>query len=180
MARLSSSSQLRGESSATAFSLIKRYVIPSEYPPSETWRLIEWCRKQGADEFTIDCLNSDAAAGERLWRQFHALVSPYARGESVRERMNGKTVDDLTRPTPIWEFNPFTVGAVRQALPGGLFQYDPWEPAWFEDPILYRNGEMMLGVWSHEAFAVLRVSESEAADLEDAGFPSHESLPRAS
>jgi len=65
-------------------------------------------------------------------------------------------------------------------LPGGLFQYDPWEPAWFEDPILYRNGEMLLGVLSHEAFAVLRVSESEAEDLIDAGFPTHESLPRAS
>jgi hypothetical protein len=147
---------------------------------AETWQLVEWCRKQGADEFTIDCLNSDARAGEKLWLEFLALVKPYARGEAVRERMNGQTVDDLTRRTSVWELNPFTVGALRQALPGGLFQYDPWEPAWFEDPILYRNGEMQLGVLSHEAFAVLRVSESEAEDLKDAGFPSHESLPRAS
>jgi hypothetical protein len=140
---------------------------------------VEWCRKQGADEFTVDCLNSDAKAGEKLWMQFLSLVKLYARGETVRERMNGKTVDDLMRSTPTWQLNHFTVGALRQALPGGLFQYDPWEPAWFEDPILYRNGEILLGVLSHEAFAVLRVSESEASDLEDAGFTTHESLPRA-
>jgi hypothetical protein len=135
--------------------------------------------KQGADEFTIDCLNSDARSGEKLWVEFLALVKPYARGESVRERMSGQTVDDLTRRTPTWKLNESTLGTLRQALPGGLFQYDPWEPAWFEDPILYRNGEMVLGVLSHEAFAVLRVSEGEAADLVSSGFPVHESLPRA-
>jgi hypothetical protein len=94
--------------------------------------------------------------------------------------MSGTTIDDLRRTTVSWELNPFTVGALRDALPGGLFQYDPWEPAWFEDPILYRAGEMMLGVLSHEAFAVLRLSESEAEKLAEAGFSSHESLPRAS
>jgi hypothetical protein len=160
--------------------VIKRYIIPSELAPAETWQLLEWCRKIGADEFTIDCLNSDPKAGEKLWLQFLSLVKPYARGESLRERMNGQTVDDLTRRTPVWELNSFTVGALRQALPGGLFQYDPWEPAWFEDPILYRNGEMLLGVLSHEAFAVLRLSEAEAEDLENAGFASHDALPRAS
>jgi hypothetical protein len=38
----------------------------------------------------------------------------------------------------------------------------------------------MLGVLSHEAFAVLRVSERESAQLAAADFPSHDSLPRFS
>jgi hypothetical protein len=33
-------------------------------------------------------------------------------------------------------------------------------------------------VLSHEAFALLRVSEREAKELAAAGFPSHDSLPR--
>jgi len=44
--------------------------------------------------------------------------------------------------------------------------------------VLYRDGDLMLGVLSHEAFAVLRVSDLEAAELASAGFISHDSLPR--
>jgi hypothetical protein len=36
----------------------------------------------------------------------------------------------------------------------------------------------MLGVLSHEAFAVLRITDLELAQLAAAGFPTHDSLPR--
>jgi len=67
---------------------------------------------------------------------------------------------------------------LTKALPGGLLQYEPAEGGWFEDPVLYRDGRLMLGTLSHEAFAVLCISEPEFAQLEAAGFPSHDSLPR--
>jgi hypothetical protein len=67
---------------------------------------------------------------------------------------------------------------LREALPNGLLSYDPEGSGWFEDPILYREGNLLLGVLSHEAFAVLRLSVVEAMRLNAAGFPSHDSLPR--
>jgi hypothetical protein len=158
--------------------LVKRYLAPSEFIPDETWRLVEWCQNLGADEFAIDCLGSDARAAEKARRQFEKALKPFSRGEETRERMSGRTVDDLKRTTELWELNPATIGALKIALPAGLFQYEPWGDTWFEDPVIYREGRLMFGVLSHEAFGVLSISEVEAAQLQAAGFPNHESLPR--
>jgi hypothetical protein len=166
--------------------LIKRYVVPSECSAAESWRLVEWCRSVGADQFTIDCLPSDSQAAAMLREQLEEGVGASA-GVETRERMSGRTADDLTRPTELWTLDASSVEALQALLPEGIFQYDPrgggaggGGGAWFEDPILYRDGELMLGVLSHEAFAVLRLTESEAVQLADRGFVSHDSLPRIS
>jgi hypothetical protein len=132
----------------------------------------------GANEFTVDFLsNNPSRAGDR-WEQFEEVVRPLALGEAKLERMSGRTADELSRPTERWVLNETSITALKEALGDGFFQYDPWQDGWFEDPILYRDGELMLGVLSHEAFAVLRLTESESQKLDAAGFPSHESLPR--
>ena len=132
----------------------------------------------GADEFTIDCIGSDARDEARARRPFEEVVQPFSRGKKTRERMNGRTADDLTRSTRLWELNAVTVGALKGALPGGLLAYDPTGRGWFEDPIFYREGSLVLGVLSHEAFAVLRISVIESARFSAAGFRSHDALPR--
>lgn len=156
---------------------VKRFLVPSEYSPDESWRLVEWCRSLGADEFTIDMI-VESSQPHRLHVAFDREVTPHARSRARRERMSGKTADDLHRETDLWNLNRSTVDALKHALPAGIFQYDPRDGGWFENPILYRSGELMLGVLSHEAFAVLRVSDRESAQLAAAGFPSHDSLPR--
>jgi hypothetical protein len=159
-------------------SLVKRYLAPADFSVEESWRLVEWCRDIGAGEFTVDCVGSDARAEAIVWQPFEKIANSFSRGDETRERMSGTTADDLTRSTRLWELNPVTVGALQQALPNGLLSYDPEGHGWFEDPILYREGELLLGVLSHEAFAVLRISVLESVRLSAAGFPSHDSLPR--
>jgi hypothetical protein len=158
--------------------LVKRYLTPSDFSTEETWRLVDWCKRHGADEFTIDCVGPDAATTARGWRRFEKMLEPFALGQKVRERMSGPTADELTRATELWELNDRSISALQHALPAGLIQYEPREDAWFENPVLYRGGDLMLGVLSHEAFAVLRVSDLEAGELASAGFISHDSLPR--
>jgi hypothetical protein len=158
---------------------LQRFLTPIDFSADETWRLVKWCQALGADEFTIDCLAPDAIAVPEVWRAFDEMVQPFSRGEGVRERMSGATADDLTRKTRLWELNGETIEALRRLLPDGLFGYAPAERGWFEDPVFYRDGRLMLGILSHEAFAVLRLSETESAQLSAAGFASHESLPRA-
>ena len=92
--------------------------------------------------------------------------------------MSGRTADELMRNTELWELNDTSIEALKQALPAGLLTYDPSEQWWFEDPILYRGGKLMLGVLSHEAFAVLRLTDLEAVQFSAAGFPNHDTLPR--
>jgi len=159
-------------------SSIKRYLAPADFTAEESWRLVEWCREIGADEFTVDCVGSDARAEATTWQPFEKIVKPFSQGKEMRERMSGATADELTRSTLLWEMNQVTVGALQQALPNGLLSYDPQGRGWFEDPILYREGNLLLGVLSHEAFAVLRLSALESVRLSAAGFPSHDSLPR--
>ena len=132
----------------------------------------------GANEFTIDFVASSPSRAADGWEQFDEIVRPLALGEATRERMSGRTADDLSRPTERWTLNETSIDALKEALAEGFFQYDPWQDGSFEDPILYRDGELMLGVLSHEAFAVLRLTASESQELDAAGFPSHESLPR--
>jgi len=158
--------------------LVKRYLAPADFSGAETWRLAEWCLAMGADEFTIDCTGSDAREEAKAWRPFDEVAQPFLRGEKTRERMHGRTADDLTRRTRVWELNAVTIGALKEALPSGLLAYDPTGRGWFEDPIFYRDGSLLLGVLSHEAFAVLRISVLESVRLSAAGFPSHDTLPR--
>jgi len=157
---------------------VQRYLAPSDFSVEEAWRLVEWCRERGADEFTIDCLGSEKVVEAKVWRPFEKLVRAFSKGEMVRERMSGRTADELTRATKVWELNATTIDALQRALPGGLLAYDPVEQGWFEDPVFYRDGRLMLGVLSHEAFAIMRLTEVESAELSAAGFPSHDSLPR--
>ena len=157
---------------------VQRYLAPSDFSVEEAWRLVEWCRQRGADEFTIDCLGSEKVVEAKVWRPFEKLVRPFSKGEMVRERMSGRTADELTRASKVWELNATTIDALQRALPGGLLAYDPVEQGWFEDPVFYRDGRLMLGVLSHEAFAIMRLTEAESAELDAAGFPSHDSLPR--
>lgn len=141
---------------------------------------MEWCRQTGADEFTVDYRSLDAVVVGKVWNDFDTIAREYYIGKKNRERMSGRTVDDLHRQTDLWHLNDMTIDALRRVLPSGLLQYDPEEDAWFEDPVLYRGGQLMLGVLSHEAFGVLRISETEMESFRAAGFPSHDSLPRIS
>ena len=133
---------------------------------------------RGANEFTIDFLSSSPSLGGHRWERFDEVVRPLALGATKRERMSGRTADDLVRPTERWTLNETSISALKRVLAEGFLQYDPSQDGSFEDPILYRDGELMLGVLSHEAFAVLRLTESESQEIEAAGFPTHDSLPR--
>jgi hypothetical protein len=157
---------------------VQRYLASSDFSAAETWRLLQWCKQLGADEFTIDCVAENDVLWPTRWRSFEKIVKPFSRGEQTRERMSGPTADDLTRTTRVWELNDTTIVALRDALPGGLLAYDPSDESSFENPVIYRDGRLLLGVLSHEAFAVLRLSEGEVANLAAAHIPSHDSLPR--
>jgi hypothetical protein len=75
-----------------------------------------------------------------------------------------------TESSHVWSL----AGSAAQRTP----LVDPEGRGWFEDPILYREGNLLMGVLSHEAFAVLRLSVLESVRLSAAGFPSHDSLLR--
>jgi hypothetical protein len=154
--------------------MVERYIAAADYPLEKLWQLIEWCRAHGATTFTVDCLGD---IDPPVWATFERAVGSFARGQQVRRRMSGRTVEDLTRLTELWTLNDQTISALRQAFPRGVLDYFPAEEGWFEDLALYRDSELMFGAITHEHAGVLRITELEYAEFAGAGFSSHDELP---
>jgi hypothetical protein len=70
----------------------------------------------------------------------------------------------------LWQLTDHSVAALRTFLPGGLFTNVVDPAGWLEDPIVYRNGEPMLGVVTHEQEGLLRATAEELRELETLGF----------
>lgn len=145
------------------------YLDPEDYPPPWGWELVEWCRRRGAGEFTINIIGSDPEL-TRSGEAFEEAFAPFRREPAPREvtvwygRSPVRTVD-------LWSLTPASLRKLQEVLPEGIFDYDTaGKDAWFEDLILYRDSEMMLGVVTHEWAGLLRVTPHEKSELDELGF----------
>ena len=138
------------------------------------WRLLDWCLEQGGDEFTVDAIVCDGGSDAQL-QPFDQLVASHKRPRAVRRHLSGPPNQGLTYETDLWRLNRETVDALRIAFPRGPFDYFPEGDAWFEDLEVYRAGELLLGVITHEHEGVLRVTAAERADLDARGIPVRDS-----
>ena len=90
----------------------------------------------GANEFTVDFLSSNPSRAADRWEQFDEVVRPLALGRAKRERMSGRTADDLSRATERWTLDETSISALKETLAEGFLEYDPSQEGSFEDPIL--------------------------------------------
>jgi len=88
----------------------------------------------------------------------------------TRPHLSGPPDISHTFATPRWSLGPETVAALRLAFPRGPFDYYPGTDAWFEDLEVYRDGELMFGIITHEHEGVVRVRDEELARLDARGF----------
>jgi hypothetical protein len=72
---------------------------------------------------------------------------------------------------------PAAIEVLRKSWPVGPVSslYD--EEIWLEDLIIYRDGEVMMGVTTHEGGGVLRLTELELVSLRRTGFPDRREVP---
>jgi hypothetical protein len=138
------------------------------------WRLLNWCLEHGADEFMIGAIVCDGGSDAQL-RPYDEMVKPHQLPRAVRRHLTGPPNQGLSYETDLWKLNRITLNALRVAFPRGPFDYFPEGDAWFEDLDVYRGGELLLGVITHEHEGVLRVTSSERADLGARGIPFRDS-----
>jgi len=143
-------------------------VFGEDLPGDMAWRLLEWCRSRGADEFTLFGIVSEGSSDAPL-REFDRLAEPFRRSRATRRHLSGAPGKGLIYETELFEFNSQTINALRVAFPQGIFDYYP-SSAWFEDLEVFRGGEMMLGIITHEHEGVLRIFPEERDLLEKAGI----------
>jgi len=129
-----------------------------DFTPEETWRLLQWCREHGADEFAVS-----------LYDMTPDPLAPSFRARSRREGISGR---EQWYDTDLYRLDGESVERLRTLFASGLFQVPAWgsDTGWVENPTFYRNGELMLCVVSHEGYGELRVSQRERESLARIGL----------
>jgi hypothetical protein len=153
-------------------SAIVQRFIRDDLSPEQGWRLVEWCIEQGGEEFSFRTmsLGDSPASHEPLT---NALTS-FHRGAPKRENMTTPAGEEARRPTETWRLTTESATVLRQHIADGFFAAPSYSTAgWFEDFTIYRRGEVMLGVVSHEALVVLRLTEQEHREFLELKIESH-------
>ena len=146
--------------------LNKLTVRTEQYSVAEAWQLLEWCVAAGATEFTLRCLATRSSGS-----QFCDQVDQTLRADSQRAAKRphlSRALNELgIRETKLWILNEHTLKRLRGLVPAGIFDYAGGRPGgWLENLEVYRDGEILLGVITHEHRAVLFVTDDERDQLQ--------------
>lgn len=146
------------------------YIFEDDYSAEESWRLLSWCMSKGANEFSVRCVGDDHPR-ELRWAAFQSRFSAFSRGRKSRRIVNVYEGEDVVQSIHLWQLNSESLQLLHQELEDGLFTYGASDPAWLEDPVIYRDGSPMLGIVTHEWEGILRASPDEIRELEELGYP---------
>ena len=151
--------------------LIPIHVFAEDYSALESWRLTHWCKTRGATDWTVTAIAVEGEETETFDR-FNEVMAPYRLPDVMRRHLTAYQGEDFAKNTRLWKLTSASLAALKETLLDGIFTYDieANSNGWFENLILYRQGELMLGVVSHEAEGVLRVTSEERQSLEREGF----------
>ena len=143
------------------------FFTPALLGVKESWRLASWCVEQGADEFTVRVLCAEGQ-GTRA-DQFEDTFDERFIVTETR-RVPAAPDEDPMRPVRLWRLDEEGLQALRAFLPDGLFTHRVDPHGWLEDPMLFRDGHLMLGVVTHQREGMVRVTADELRELERIGF----------
>lgn len=143
------------------------FFTPALLGVKESWRLARWCVEQGSDEFSVRvlCAENQGTRADEFEDAFEQrfVATDLRRVVAARE-------DEPARHVRLWRLDEDALQALRAFLPDGLFTHRVDPHGWLEDPMLFRDGRLMLGVVTHQREGVVRVESEELRELERIGF----------
>lgn len=143
------------------------FFTPALLGVKESWRLARWCAEHGADEFTVRVLCAEGQ-GTRA-DQFEDTFDDRFVATDLR-RVVTTAGDEPARHLRLWRLDEAALQALHAFLPDGLFTHRVDPHGWLEDPMLFRDGQLMLGVVTHQREGMVRVTTDELRELERIGF----------
>lgn len=143
------------------------FFTPALLGVVESWRLARWCIERGADELSVRvlCAEGQGTRADQFEDAFEArqLASDLRRVPFALDEQPAGLVR-------LWRLDDDVMSSLYRFLPDGLFTHRIDPHGWLEDPMLFRDGELMLGVVTHQREGVLRVTPDELRELERIGF----------
>jgi hypothetical protein len=136
------------------------FVQREDYTAASSWRLLDWCRTRGADEFSLAFLGPPYLP-DTVWAEWDVLLAPFRRRvASAGDR---------------WALTGESAAVLEQLLPGGLLgggsaEGDPAMAA-VRDPAVYRGGSLLLSVDTMVGEGAFSLRHEDEVSLERAGLP---------
>lgn len=149
--------------SLISMSLDVRYVFDWSLPPAVVPVLLRWLVAAGADEFTVAVMALvDVPAP--VADAFEDALAPFELPPARRRVLLDADAPDRAREVRRWQLSPASVAVLLPFFRQGLFHAAPstvGPDGWLEDLTVYREGELVLGIVSHEQTGVLRLTADE-------------------
>lgn len=148
-----------------------RYVSSHSLRGERGPLLLRYLLERGANEFSIIVMalqDTQAPFADA----FEDELGPYERPAAPRRVLTGADSEHLTRTVRLWAFNEASLDRLLSFVDEGLFHSPAGPDGWLEDLTIYREGELVLGLVSHEREGVLRLTHEEHARVAALGIPS--------
>jgi hypothetical protein len=159
----------------TRISMPLRFIASDDLNADQTWQLAQWCLAQGADEIGMTLMWLQGSEKPFVDRFVTALGS-HRVPEAARPHMLTYVGQDVVRPAELWTASTESLAILKEFFRDGLFTYmtSYHSDGWLENPTFYREGEIMLGVVSHEGEGYLDLTALEAVQIAALGIPTRD------
>lgn len=147
-----------------------RYVFEHGLRGERGQRLLRYLLERGADEFSITVVALQDTPAP-FADAFEDELARYERAAARRRVLSGVDAHDLVRPVRLWTFNEESLERLLSFVDRGLFRWPAGPDGWLEDLLVYRYGELVLGLVSHEQEGVLRLTPQELAEVAALDIP---------
>ena len=141
-----------------------RYLSARSLRGERGTRLLRYLLEHGADEFSISVMalrDTPAPFADA----FEDELGPYERPAARRRVISGADSHNPTRSVRLWSLNEESLERLLSFVDKGLFHWPAGPDGWLEDLTVYRRGELVLGLVSHEQEGVLRLTPRELVEV---------------
>jgi hypothetical protein len=135
-------------------------LAPDEPALHPGWDLLEYLISIGGDEISEIITGYGDDDGKTASDEIRRKLTFAFLGD--RERECTVTYGNQTNPRSIWvwRLDRKSIDTLRDVMPAGIMRSDEPRPAWAEDLCVYRGGTLLLGTYTHERYAAIRLSDA--------------------
>lgn len=151
-----------------------RYLVEHSLRGERGPRLLRYLLERGADEFSITVMalqDTQAPFADR----FEDELAPHERAVATRRVVTSDLSGDATLPVRLWSYNAASLHRLLSFVDSSVLHWPAGPDGWLEDLAIYRHGELLLGLVSHEREGVLRLTPEEHAEVAALDIPSNTS-----